>query len=114
MSISYKNIDATMSLNNSDYYSEESMISSIVGKAINPVKAKRKEVDARIKAFLNDLFLAISNFIELLAPLFDLELIFKILETMYHLIPKLVSISIRDLAFIDQQLSDENQPILLG
>ena len=114
MSISYKNIDATMSLNNSDYYLEESMISNIVGKAINPVKAKRKEVEARIKAFLNDLFLAISNFIELLAPLFDLELIFKILETMYHLIPKLVSISIRDLAFIDQQLSDENQPILLG
>ena len=114
MSISYKNIDATMSLNNSDHYLEESMIANIVGKATNPVKAKRKEVEARIKAFLNDLFLAISNFIELLAPLFDLELIFKILETMYHLIPKLVSISIRDLAFIDQQLSDENQPILLG
>ena len=114
MSISNKNIDATMSLNNSDYYSEESMISSIVGKAINPVKAKRKEVDARIKAFLNDLFLAISNFIELLAPLFDLELIFKILETMYHLIPKLVSISIRDLAFINQQFSDEYQDIFLG
>ena len=114
MSISNKNIDATMSLNNSDHYSEESMIANIVGKATNPVKAKRKEVEARIKAFLNDLFLAISNFIELLAPLFDLELIFKILETMYHLIPKLVSISIRDLAFIDQQLSDENQPILLG
>ena len=114
MSISNKNIDATMSLNNSDYYSEESMIANIVGKATNPVKAKRKEVEARIKAFRNDLLLAISSFIELLAPLFDLELIFKILETMYHLIPKLVSISIRDLAFIDQQLSDENQPILLG
>ena len=114
MCIGYSKIDAISSINNSNEYSEESMIANIVGKATNPVKAKRKEVEARIKAFLNDLFLAISNFIELLAPLFDLELIFKILETMYHLIPKLVTISIRDLAFIDQQLSDENQPILLG
>ena len=114
MSISNKNIDATMSLNNSDYYLEESMIANIVGKATNPVKAKRKEVEARIKAFRNDLLLAISSFIELLAPLFDLELIFKLLEKKHNLIPKLVSISIRDLAFIDQQFSDENQPILLG
>ena len=90
------------------------MITDLFRKLTNPVKAKRKEVEARIKAFRNDLLLAISSFIELLAPLFDLELIFKILETMYHLIPKLVSISIRDLAFIDQQFSDENQPILLG
>ena len=114
MSISNKNIDATMSLNYSNSYSEESMIANIVGKATNPIKAKRKEVEARIKAFLNDLLLAISSFIELLAPLFDLELIFKLLEKKHNLIPKLVSISIRDLAFIDQQLSDENQPILLG
>ena len=78
------------------------------------IEDMRKEVEARIKAFLNDLFLAISSFIELLAPLFDLELIFKLLEKKHNLIPKLVSISIRDLAFIDQQLSDENQPILLG
>ena len=75
---------------------------------------KCKEVIARIKAFLNDLLLAISSFIELLAPLFDLELIFKLLEKKHNLIPKLVTISIRDLAFIDQQLSDENQQILLG
>ena len=114
MSISYKNIDATMSLNNSDHYSEESMIADLFRKASDPIKAKRKEVEARIKAFLNDLLLAISSFIELLAPLFDLELIFKLLEKKHNLIPKLVSISIRDLAFIDQQLSDENQPILLG
>ena len=114
MCIGYSKIDAISSINNSNEYSEESMITDLFRKLTNPVKAKRKEVEARIKAFLNDLFLAISNFIELLAPLFDLELIFKILETMYHLIPKLVSISIRDLAFIDQQLSEENQPILLG
>ena len=114
MCIGYSKIDAISSINNSNEYSEESMITDLFRKLTNPVKAKRKEVEARIKAFLNDLFLAISNFIELLAPLFDLELIFKILETMYHLIPKLVSISIRDLAFIDQQFSDENQQILLG
>ena len=114
MCIGYSKIDANTSINNSNEYSEESMITDLFRKLTNPVKAKRKEVEARIKAFLNDLFLAISNFIELLAPLFDLELIFKILETMYHLIPKLVSISIRDLAFINQQFSDENQQILLG
>ena len=114
MSISYKNIDATMSLNNSDHYSEESMIANIVGKATNPIKAKRKEVEARIKAFLNDLFLAISSFIELLAPLFDLELIFKFLEKKHNLTPKLVSISLRDFTIIDKQYSDEYQAIFLG
>ena len=114
MSFKYSKIDATMSLNYSDGYSEESMIANLFTKATDPVKAKRKEVEARIKAFLNDLLLAISSFIELLAPLFDLELIFKLLEKKHNLIPKLVSISIRDLAFIDQQFSDENQPILLG
>ena len=114
MSISNKNIDATMSLNYFNEYLEESMIADLFRKASDPIKAKRKEVEARIKAFLNDLLLAISSFIELLAPLFDLELIFKLLEKKHNLIPKLVSISIRDLAFIDQQLSDENQPILLG
>ena len=114
MSISYKKIDATMSLNYSNEYLEESMIADLFRKASDPIKAKRKEVEARIKAFLNDLLLAISSFIELIAPLFDLELIFKLLEKKHNLIPKLVSISIRDLAFIDQQLSDENQPILLG
>ena len=114
MCIGYSKIDAISSINNSNEYSEESMIANIVGKATNPVKAKRKEVEARIKAFRNDLLLAISSFIELLAPLFDLELIFKLLEKKHNLIPKLVSISIRDLAFIDQQISDENQQILLG
>ena len=114
MSISYKNIHATMSLNYSNEYLEESMIADLFRKASDPIKAKRKEVEARIKAFRNDLLLAISSFIELLAPLFDLELIFKLLEKKHNLIPKLVSISIRDLAFIDQQFSDENQPILLG
>ena len=114
MSISYKNIDVTMSLNYSNEYLEESMIADLFRKATDPVKTKRKEVEARIKAFLNDLLLAISSFIELLAPLFDLELIFKLLEKKHNLIPKLVSISIRDLAFIYQQLSDKNQPILLG
>ena len=114
MCIGYSKIDATLSLNYSDGYSEESMIANLFTKASDPIKAKRKEVEARIKAFRNDLLLAISSFIELLAPLFDLELIFKILETMYHLIPKLVSISIRDLAFINQQFSDEYQDIFLG
>ena len=114
MSFKYSKIDATMSLNYSNEYSEESMIANLFTKATDPVKAKRKEVEARIKAFRNDLLLAISSFIELLAPLFDLELIFKLLEKKHNLIPKLVSISIRDLAFIDQQFSDENQPILLG
>ena len=114
MSFKYSKIDATMSLNYSDGYSEESMIANLFTKATDPVKAKRKEVEARIKAFRNDLLLAISSFIELRAPLFDLELIFKLLEKKPNLIPKLVSISIRDLAFIDQQFSDENQQILLG
>ena len=114
MCIGYSKIDAISSINNSNEYSEESMIANLFTKATDPVKAKRKEVEARIKAFRNDLLLAISSFIELLAPLFDLELIFKLLEKKHNLIPKLVSISIRDLAFIDQQLSDENQPILLG
>ena len=114
MCIGYSKIDAISSINNSNEYSEESMIANLFTKATDPVKAKRKEVEARIKAFRNDLLLAISSFIELLAPLFDLELIFKLLEKKHNLIPKLVSISIRDLAVIDQQLSDENQPILLG
>ena len=114
MCIGYSKLDATTSINNSNEYSEESMIANLFTKATDPVKAKRKEVEARIKAFRNDLLLAISSFIELLAPLFDLELIFKLLEKKHNLIPKLVSISIRDLAVIDQQLSDENQPILLG
>ena len=114
MCIGYSKIDANTSINNSNEYSEESMITDLFRKLTDPVKAKRKEVEARIKAFRNDLLLAISSFIELLAPLFDLELIFKLLEKKHNLIPKLVSISIRDLAFIDQQFSDENQPILLG
>ena len=114
MCIGYSKIDANTSINNSNEYSEESMITDLFRKLTNSVKAKRKEVEARIKAFRNDLLLAISSFIELLAPLFDLELIFKLLEKKHNLIPKLVSISIRDLAFIDQQLSDENQPVLLG
>ena len=114
MCIGYSKIDAISSINNSNEYSEESMIANLFTKASDPIKAKRKEVEARIKAFRNDLLLAISSFIELLAPLFDLELIFKLLEKKHNLIPKLVSISIRDLAFIDQQFSDENQPILLG
>ena len=114
MCIGYSKIDAISSINNSNEYSEESMITDLFRKLTDPVKAKRKEVEARIKAFRNDLLLAISSFIELLAPLFDLELIFKLLEKKHNLIPKLVSISIRDLAFIDQQFSDENQPILLG
>ena len=114
MCIGYSKIDANTSINNSNEYSEESMITDLFRKLTNPVKAKRKKVEARIKAFRNDLLLAISSFIELLAPLFDLELIFKLLEKKHNLIPKLVSISIRDLAFIDQQFSDENQPILLG
>lgn len=114
MCIGYSKIDAISSINNSNEYSEESMITDLFRKFTDPVKAKRKEVEARIKAFRNDLLLAISSFIELLAPLFDLELIFKLLEKKHNLIPKLVSISIRDLAFIDQQFSDENQPILLG
>ena len=83
-------------------------------KVYNSVEEKCKDTEATVKAFRNDLFLAISSFIELLAPLFDLELIFKLLEKKHNLIPKLVSISIRDFAFIDQQLSDENHPILLG
>ena len=114
MCIGYSKIDAISSINNSNEYSEESMITDLFRKLTDPIKAKRKEVEARIKAFRNDLLLAISSFIELLAPLFDLELIFKLLEKKHNLIPKLVSISIRDLAFIDQQFSDENQPILLG
>ena len=114
MNFKLSKIDAKMSINNSNEYSEESMITDLFRKLTDPVKAKRKEVEARIKAFRNDLLLAISSFIELLAPLFDLELIFKLLEKKHNLIPKLVSISIRDLAFIDQQFSDENQPILLG
>ena len=114
MCIGYSKIDANTSINNSNEYSEESMITDLFRKLTDPVKAKRKEVEARIKAFRNDLLLAISSFIELLAPLFDLELIFKLLEKKHNLIPKLVSISIRDLAFIDQQFSDENQQILLG
>ena len=114
MCIGYSKIDANTSINNSNEYSEESMITDLFRILTNPVKAKRKEVEARIKAFRNDLLLAISSFIELLAPLFDLELIFKLLEKKHNLIPKLVTISIRDLTFIDQQLSDENQPILLG
>lgn len=114
MCIGYSKLDATTSINYSNEYLEESMIADLFRKASDPIKAKRKEVEARIKVFLNDLLLAISSFIELLASLFDLELIFKLLEKKHNLIPKLVSISIRDLAFIDQQLSDENQPILLG
>ena len=114
MSISYKNIDATMSLNYSNEYLEESMIADLFRKATDPVKAKRKEVEARIKAFRNDLFLAISSFIELLAPLFDLELIFKFLEKKHNLTPKLVSISLRDFTIIDKQYSDEYQAIFLG
>ena len=114
MCIGYSKIDAISSINNSNEYSEESMITDLFRKLTDPVKAIRYKVEARIKAFRNDLLLAISSFIELLAPLFDLELIFKLLEKKHNLIPKLVSISIRDLAFIDQQFSDENQPILLG
>ena len=114
MCIGYSKIDAISSINNSNEYSEESMITDLFRKASDPIKAKRKEVEARIKAFRNDLLLAISSFIELLAPLFDLELIFKLLEKKHNLIPKLVTISIRDLTFIDQQFSDEYQDIFLG
>ena len=114
MCIGQSKINAISSINNSNQYLEVSMIEDYFMKLTDPVKAIRNKVEARIKAFRNDLFLAISSFIELLAPLFDLELIFKLLEKKHNLIPKLVSISIRDLAFIDQQLSDENQPILLG
>lgn len=57
MSFKYSKIDATMSLNYSDGYSEESMIANLFTKATDPIKAKRKEVEARIKAFHNDLSL---------------------------------------------------------
>ena len=114
MCIGQSKINAISSINNSNEYLEESMIADLFRKATDPVKAKRKEVEARIKAFLNDLFLAISSFIELLAPLFDLELIFKFLEKKHNLTPELVSISLRDFTIIDKQYSDEYQAISLG
>lgn len=114
MCIGQSKINAISSINNSNEYLEESMIADLFRKASDPVKAKRKEVEARIKAFLNDLFLAISSFIELLAPLFDLELIFKFLEKKHNLTPELVSISLRDFTIIDKQYSDEYQAISLG
>ena len=114
MCIGQSKINAISSINNSNEYLEESMIADLFRKATDPIKAKRKEVEARIKAFLNDLFLAISSFIELLAPLFDLELIFKFLEKKHNLTPELVSISLRDFTIIDKQYSDEYQAISLG
>lgn len=114
MCIGYSKLDATTSINNSNEYLEESMIADLFRKASDPIKAKRKEVEARIKAFRNDLLLAISSFIELLAPLFDLELIFKLLEKKHNLTPELVSISLRDFTIIDKQYSDEYQAIFLG
>ena len=105
-----KYIESTNSLKYSDgTITTESLIGGIFNKLEAPVRAKIKEVLARMKAFFNDLLLAIGSFIELLAPLLNLELIFKSLEDERQKIPELVFISLRDYIVIDKQYSDEYQ-----
>lgn len=105
-----KYIESTKSLKYSDgTITTESLIGGIINKLDAPVKAKIKEVLARMKAFFNDLLLAIRSFIELLAPLLNLELIFKSLEYEQQKISELVFISLRDYIVVDKQYSDEYQ-----
>ena len=110
MCIRSKRIQSTESIKYSDgTITDVQLIAGLFNKLDAPVKAKIKEVLARMKAFFNDLLLAIRSFIELLAPLLNLELIFKSLENERQKIPELVFISLRDYIVIDKQYSDEYQ-----
>ena len=110
MCIRSAKLQSTESIKYSDgTITTESLIGGIFNKLEAPVRAKIKEVLSRMKAFFNDLLLAISSFIELLAPLLNIELIFKSLEDERQKIPELVFISLRDYIVIDKQYSDEYQ-----
>ena len=90
------------------------LASSLFRRDFKAFKKDCEEFNKIMKDFILSLVAAISEFVKYISPIFNLETIYKILKNKELRDSRLVSISIRDLAFIDQQFSDENQPILLG
>ncbi len=93
--------------------SEVTMIGNIVKNLNNPTSHNNQKVFRYIKAFLLDLIRSISEFVEFLLPLLNLENELKILKSLESKNNRLKMLILRDLVPIHVTFNEDSTPNLL-